>query len=222
MNQILIIGTTDSIILASVVTEVVPVVFYLLFQKKNKDNSLRVIFYLLIINFFNDLYGVYRLFQLKPNILNFNFYILIETLFIYVFYRKILSDHFIKHVLSAISIIFVAFWLFEFISFGQSRFLYYCVTYENIFIILFAIYFYYEKIFLLNNALIYNNIKFWTVAAFFVNAAGTFFLLLYIPTLPTRDQAAYYILSNIFTIIRTILLCIAMLMNNDNSKNKSL
>ncbi|MGI8634590.1 MAG: hypothetical protein ACR2KZ_04220, partial [Segetibacter sp.] len=70
----------------------------------------------------------------------------------------------------------------------------------------------------LNNALIYNNIKFWTVAAFFVNAAGTFFLLLYIPTLPTRDQAAYYILSYIFTTIRTILLCIAMLMNNDNSK----
>jgi hypothetical protein len=218
LNQILIIGTTLSIILASVVTEVIPVAFYLLFQKKNKDNSLRVIFYLLIINFINDLYGFYRLWQLKSNIVNFNCYVLIETLFIYVFYRKILSNHFIKRVLSATTIVFVAFWLFEFITVGPTHPLYYCVTYENIFIISFAIYFYYEKIFLVSDALIYNNTKFWTVSAFFVNAAGTFFLLLYIPTLPTQDQAAYYILNYIFTIIRTILLCIAMLMNNENSK----
>jgi hypothetical protein len=217
LNQILIISSTNSIIFTSVFTEIVPVIFYLIFQEKYKDKSLRVIFYLLIINFINDLYGIYRLSHLEPNFLSFNIYLFIETVFLYVFYRKILSESFIKPVLSTIVSLFVAFWLFEFIQVGQKDFLYYGVTYENIFIILFAIYFYYEKIFLLNDSLIYTDVKFWIVSAYFVNAAGTFFLLLYIPTLRSEDQGAYYILNYIFIIIRTILLCIAMPM-----KNKSL
>lgn len=221
LNQIPKISITKSIIFTSVFTEIIPVIFYLLFKKKYHDKSLRVIFYLLLINFATDLYGVYRLKQMQPNFLSFNIYIFIETAFLYAFYRNILSQSFVKPILSAVISFFVAFWLFEFIKVGQKDFLYYCVTYENIFIILFAIYFYYEKIFLLNDAFIYTDVKFWIVSAFFVNAAGTFFLLLYIPTLHSGEQEAYYILNYIFIIIRTILLCIAMLMRNNTLENKS-
>lgn len=221
MNQILIIGTTDSIILASVVTEVLPVTFYLLFQKKNRDNSLRVIFYLLIVNFFNDLYGFYKLRRVEENILTFNIYLLIETVTICIFFAKILSRSFIKPFLTTIISIFIALWLFQFIKVGQAEALWDCVNYENIFIMLVATYFYYEKIFLLNEPLIYDNTTFWVVSAFFLNAAGTFFLLLYISTLPSKeDQEGYYNLNYVFTILRTILLSIAMLMKNTSLDNQ--
>ncbi|HSU51602.1 MAG TPA: hypothetical protein VLJ41_13450 [Segetibacter sp.] len=84
-----------------------------------------------------------------------------------------------------------------------------------------ATYFYYEKIFLLNEPLIYDNTTFWVVSAFFLNAAGTFFLLLYISTLPSKeDQEGYYNLNYVFTILRTILLSIAMLMKNTSLDNQ--
>ena len=116
---------------------------------------------------------------------------------------------------------FLVFWIYEFIKGGQEKFLYSCVTFENIFILVFAIYYYYEKIFLLNKSFIYTNAKFWIVSAYFINTAGTFFLLLYIPALTAKGQLKFYALNYMFMIIRTILLCIAMFMKNDKLEKQS-
>jgi len=82
-----------------------------------------------------------------------------------------------------------------------------------------AIYFYYEEIFLLNKPFIYLNPNFWIVSAYFLNASGTFFLLLYIPDLNATGQLKYYALNYMFLIIRSILLSIAMCMP-DKDKQK--
>ncbi|MDQ6813677.1 MAG: hypothetical protein M3040_08075, partial [Bacteroidota bacterium] len=215
------ISLQDLILYSSVFTEILPVIFYLVIYTKNKDEGLRVIFYLLVINFLTDVYGIYSLIIVRTNFVSFNLYVLIETCTLYIFFRSIISDNFIKKVLSYLLLLFIGFWIFMFVKGGQKEFLYNCSTAENIFILVCAIYYYYEKIFLLNQSFIYTNSRFWVVSAYFINASGTFFLVLYIPDLNAAKQLKYYVLYYMFLIIRSILLSIAMFMkNNDEQKQK--
>ncbi|WP_147203966.1 hypothetical protein [Segetibacter aerophilus] len=170
----------------------------------------------MIINLIVDLYGIYLLWTHKPNSYSFNIYTLIETVFLCVFYRKIIPNNIVKTLLLAFIAFFTVFWFIEIFIYTPKEFLWICVTVENIFIMATAIYYYYEQIFVLNKAFIYRYTNFWIVAAFFVNAAGTFFLLLYLSSLPPDVRENYYVINYLFTIIRSILLCIAFFRKNDN------
>ncbi|MCW3114203.1 MAG: hypothetical protein JWR18_2599, partial [Segetibacter sp.] len=59
LNQILKISLTNFILYTSVVTEILPVIFYLILHPQKKDESLRVIFFLLFVNLSTDVYGLY-------------------------------------------------------------------------------------------------------------------------------------------------------------------
>lgn len=219
MNQNLEISPINFILFASVTTEIVPVFFYLYFDKK-KDKSLRVIFLLLIANFITDIYSLYKLFKLDTNFVVFNIYLLIETFCLFLFYRNIIEEKKVKKVLSFIISAFVIFWVYAFANLGQKQFLYNCAAFENIFILAFAIYYYYDQIIKVNSPFIYMQTRFWVVSAYLVYIAGTFFLLLYIPSLNSKDQVRFYILNYVFVIIRTILISIAMFMKDNSEKTK--
>lgn len=214
MNQIYKINLPNIIIYFSVFTEIIPVIFYLLYSKN--DKRLRVIFFLLIINFLTDIYGIYSLANLKSNFISFNAYQLIETICISFFYKEILDYKYINKIITAIISLFFIFWIFEFIKLGKTEFLYNCITIENIFIIVFAVFYYIEQIIQLNKNDLYVSPQFWVVTAFFISAAGTFFLLLYIPSVDFKNQFKYYNFINyIFVIIRNILLAVAMFMKTN-------
>lgn len=151
----------------------------------------------------------------------YNVGILFEAVSIYCFFYLIIFNNFVKKSLLIIIFFFVVSWLFKFIKQGSGVFLYNSVTIENISILLLALYYYYEQIIKASPAYIYIEPRFWIVSAYLVYIAGTFFLLLYIPSLNTKDQLKYYVLNYVFVIIRTILLCVAMFMkNNDPGKQK--
>jgi hypothetical protein len=135
---------------------------------------------------------------------------------LFVFYRKIISNKVVKTFLSVFIAFFIVYWSVAFYRNTQKSFLYDCVTIENVFILVTAIYYYYEQIFVLNKAFIYRNATFWIVAAFFVNAAGTFFLLLYLSSFKLSVRENYYVINYLFIIIRTILLCIAFFRKNNS------
>lgn len=198
----------------------IPVIFYLFFDKK-KDKSLRVIFLLLIANFITDIYSLYQLFRLDTNFVAFNIYLLFETLCLFIFFRNIIKEKKVKKALSFIISVFVVFWIYDFAKFGRKEFLYNSVTFENIFILVFAIYYYYEQIIKSNSALIYTQTRFWVVSAYLVYISGTFFLLLYIPSLDSKQQVKFYLLNYLFIIIRTILLSIAMFMKDNNGQKEN-
>jgi hypothetical protein len=169
-----------------------------------------------MINIIVDLYGIYALWAHKPNSYSFNLYMLIETTCLCIFFRKIIANKVVKTLLIAFISLFAIFWFIEILIYTPKEFLWICVTVENILIMVAAIYYYYEQIFVLNKAFIYRNTRFWLVAAFFVNAAGTFFLLLYISSLKPSVRENYYAINYLFTIIRSILLCIAFYRKNNN------
>jgi hypothetical protein len=81
------------------------------------------------------------------------------------------------------------------------------------------IYYYYEQIVIINTAFIYAEPTFWIVTAFFIYIAGTFFLYLFIPSFDLVEQEKYYgIFNSIFTIIRTILISVAIFIRPGFSK----
>lgn len=184
------------------------------------DKSLWVIFFLLIISFSNDLYGLFLLKNNSKNYISFNIFILVETLLLDIYFFKILFFKLLKKIIFTTCIIFLLFWLFKFVIDGKKTFLYSCASLENITILAFAIFFYYEQIVKVNLAFIYKEVRFWIVSAYFIYIAGTFFLLLYFPSLNLIDLRNFYILNYIFIIIRTVLLSIAMCMNNDSNQKQ--
>ncbi len=93
-------------------------------------------------------------------------------------------------------------------------------TIENILILSAVIYFYYEQILKVSVLNIFSQPQFWVVTAYFIYFAGTFFLILYISSLNHKEQGQYYVMNYIFTIIRTILLSIAMLIGYEDDYKK--
>jgi hypothetical protein len=112
--------------------------------------------------------------------------------------------------------LFVAFWLLRFLKVGQIKFLDDVVIFEYISILLLALYYYFEQIIEVNSGILYFEQRFWIVSAYLVYVAGTFFLLLYLPSSSHEDSQTYYLINYPFVIIRTLLLTVAMFMENNN------
>lgn len=201
----------------SVFAEVLPVIFYLIFYKRINDKNLRVIFLLLISNIISDFYGLYNVAHTSNNFVSFNINILIETTGLYVFLYNILLNGVVKKIVFSLILFFIIFWIYEFFQKGRSGFLDTCTTLENISFLALAIYFYYEQLIKSSSAFIYQEPRFWVICAYLVYIAGTFFLILYIPSLNRDDALKYYLLNYVFILIRTILLSVAMFMKHNNS-----
>ena len=204
----------------SVFTEVLPVIFYLIFYKRIDDKSLRVIFFLLISNIVVDLYGLYRLTYDLNNFVSYNVNVLVETTALFIFLYQILQSKVVRKTIVFISVFFFVFWLYQFSAKGNRTFLDSCTTVENISFLAFALYYYYEQLIKGSSAFVYQEPRFWIITAYLIFIAGTFFLLLYLPSLSTKDQLKYYVLNYGFVLIRTILLSIAMFMKHNNSQKQ--
>ncbi len=216
----LYINIADTIRNISVLTEILPVTFYLFFKKRIFIKSLGTIILLSTLYFINDVYALYLLYyRHKSNFLFYNIVLLIETICLYYFFYLIIKDHFFKKILFFISIIFTVFWVFSFFKFGNKSYYWSCINFENISVLAIAIFYYYEQIIIINSAFIYAESVFWVVTAYLIYIAGTFFLYLYIPSFNSEEQKNYYdILNSIFTIIRTVLISVAIFIKPGFSK----
>ncbi len=193
----------------------------MIFKKRINDKSFRVIFFLLSFGFLCDLLSLYLQWQHKENFVIYNLLILIEGVSLGIFFYQILSAKLIKRLLLVIGFGFISYWLYNFFSVATGGYIESGVTIENICILAFAIYYYYEQIIKLNTTFIYSQPRFWVVSAYLIYIAGTFFLLLYLPSFSSKDQEKYYVLNYVFVIIRTILLSFAMVMKTDKPPSKT-
>jgi hypothetical protein len=215
LSQTIPISLDDIIRDISAYTEIIPVIFYLYFEERIKDKRLRVIFFLLFLGFITDLYGLFRVWDKENNFVVYNINLLLESIFIYTFFFKILNSSLAKKLLIAAGIILVAIWINMFSQGGNQDYLNTFQTLENISIFALSIYFFYEQIFKLNTPFVSNEPRFWVVAAYLIYSAGTFFLLLYLPSLSEENRETYYVLNYIFIIVRTIILSVAIFMKTD-------
>lgn len=220
MNQTLPIDLVHLITQLAVYTEILPVIFYFIFFKKNYNvKGLRVILFVIVIGFLVDIYGFYLNSVGQSNFLFYNLFVLLETISLLVFYHSILKGKFIRVFIYIASAIFIILWSYMFATRGDTKFLDSAVTIEYVLILIASIYFYFQII-KKPETPIFTSPHFWIISAYMLYIAGTFFLFLFLDTLPPKEQEKYYIVNFVFLLVKTILLSIAMFMKPPAQERK--
>lgn len=201
-------------------TEILPIIFYLFLRRKFSGKSLWVIFFLPTISFLNNIYSLYlRYYEHRSNFLFYNIEQLIETILLYYFFYLTIKNTVARKTIFFFSILYLILWIFSFYQFRDTKYFSSCTTFENMTVLALIIYYYYEQIIIINSAFIYAESTFWIVTAFFIYISGTFFLYLFISSFNLIEQRKYYdLLNSIFTIIRTLLISVAIFIQPDFTK----
>lgn len=198
-----------------------PVIFYLFHHKRLTDKGLWVIVFLLIIGFLADIYSLYLAINQSSNFKIYNWFILIETLLLLLYFYKILPSKahglFIISTATIFSLIYSRYYI---IVNGNRNYLDNFVVIENIIIIILSIVYFFKEISKPDNLDFQKKSQFWVVCSYLIYSAGTLFLFLYINTLPKSEQQNDYVLNYIFLIPKSILLSIAMFMKNTIPQRK--
>ncbi len=205
----------------SFITEALPVLLYLIFQKKIQDKVLRVIVFLILAGFAFDSYSTWE--TSRDNGANYsilNFFTLLETLTLCFFFSKILNSKKARLSTAVLGGLFTLIWILLKFKTSFNTFDDISIAIEAIIIICLSVYYLFEQISKPQSFFLYTHPRFWVVVAYFIYMAATFFLFLFLNSLTPQEQDKYLVLNSIFLIIKTIFLSIAMLMKNTPPKPK--
>jgi hypothetical protein len=166
------------------------------------------------------LFSLYLETRNRLNEIYFNINILIEGVFLFIFFYLIQQHARIKKIILVAMSLFITYWVFRFTKALPRTPLFSCIIFEDFFILILAIYYFYFNIVKINSIFVYRQPIFWVVSAYLIYVAGTFFLALYYPHLSLNERYLYNLLNSMFIIVRTILLSIAMFMKTYNPRRQ--
>lgn len=197
-------------------SDLLPLAFFLLFKKNNKEKSLRVIFYYVLYCIINEAIGYYFYeIRFKNIFIVFAVYTVVEFSFFCLFYYYAMPSGAIKKAVLPIWSLFFTFSCIDFFLINQMN-AFDSITsgVESIFIILLCIYYLAVQLKGSNNLFVYSTSNFWIVITFLIYLSGTFFLYIMTENM-IKDRAfriQYLIINSSFNILKNVLLSIAMLM----------
>lgn len=199
--------------------------FYLLFKRKSKQKSLRVILFYILYCIFNEASSFYLQNIHSQNVIYlFAIFTLVEYSFFCYFIYSVLPKNYLK---KGVPVFWIGYLIFAFIDYfyfskGQE-FDSFAIGVESIIIILLCIGYLFIQLRRSTTLLVNSTFDFWVIIAFLIYFAGTFFL--YIMTESMREsisfQIQYTIINISFNILKNILLCVAMTMKLNNHQKVS-
>lgn len=149
-------------------------------------------------------------------------FLLIEfTLISFVFYYNI-RNRILKQVIRFTPILFAAFSFYDYSITPGNDFSYQPLAAECLILLVYLIYFFYEKIQINTSVPIYQTKIFWIAVAFIIYSSGNFFLFLYSNN-PVKDEEYFFqytIIYSTFAILKNIALCTGILINQPDENNK--
>jgi hypothetical protein len=180
------------------------------FLKKNEKRGLWVVFVYCIISFITDLVAK-RLAHHIPPFYLYSFFSLVEytlfALFLFLTYKQ----KTFKNILLVLSLIFYAVILSnlfrnntEMGSFDSPS-----ASLEAVLIIVYSILYLFEQVKDPSIFYIYYLKKFWIVLAFLIYFSSTLFLFLYATTFARPEAGTYWVINNIFDIIKNLLFVVS-------------
>ena len=214
MNKIITISNILTYI--TFLSELVPLIFCLLFFKKTKAKGLRVFFiYCIFLSIFSVL-GSFTLFNQSSK---YNYFIVVRlyTIVEYALFSILLSKFIyglkVKKVLVLSIIPFFTFATLNWFLY-KDTFSEYPLLIEFIFFILAIIYFFYEKMKSSSLLPIYNSIHFWICVGLFVYFTGNFFYILlveYSTQASAEVKNQLKLIYSVVTITKNLLLGLSLL-----------
>jgi len=192
-------------------TEILPIIFYLIFLKRNRGEGLWLIFLYSLLSLLTEL-----LFQILQRQIIYSLFTIVEfTLFSLFFYISLKEKRF-KYIPIIGALIF---YIVAISNFTNKKFDSLSVSLESILIIPYCILLLYEEIKDPNTIFVYYNKKFWVTIAFFLYFSATLFLYIYYSTLSAEQRSNYWLINNFFEILKNILLSIAFIMKKSDQRS---
>ena len=192
-------------------SQILPVIFYLSFIKRNKHEGLQVVFfYCLASIIFEYLFVVLRD-KIDSFYLFASFTIIEYSLFSIFLFLSFPSKR-LRIIPIIGSLIFYTIAIVNFQLKRSQTFDSLAASVESILIIIYSIIFLYGQITDPTVIFVYHKKKFWIVIAFFIYFSSTLFLFLYAATFTLQQNRTYWIINNTFDIVKNILFCIAFSM----------
>jgi hypothetical protein len=205
----------------SQVLGVLPIIFFLLFLKRNKKGGYWVVFLYCVLSFFFDqLYTIVRTRDYAIYI--FSSFTFIEYSLFSLFVFLSLKEKVFKYILVFCSLIF---YLISFLTFSGKRsesFDSLSASFEASLLIIYSIFFLYEQIRDPEIFYIYYLKKFWIIIAFLLYFSSTLFLFIYAATFTSQEHRNYWGINNIFDMLKTVLFTISFAMKNDKKQEFAL
>jgi hypothetical protein len=85
---------------------------------------------------------------------------------------------------------------------------------ETIIILVFSYYYLYERTNDTSTLYIYSTYDFWVVIGMVIYLSCSFFVYLFIASIPTNEQKLYWDITNVFGVIKNVLFTIAVIINS--------
>lgn len=128
----------------------------------------------------------------------------------------------LKKIILGITIIFILFSVRDYLISDKDKFNFMPLVAECLILLVYVIYFFYEKIQINTFIPIYQTNIFWIVVAFTLYCSGNFFLFLYSKNATNNDEFRfqYTLIYSTFTILKNILLCIGILIKQPKENSK--
>jgi hypothetical protein len=163
---------------------------------------------LIPVIFFKYVYisNVYRLLFLR-------FFLIMEFSALSLIFYYTIKQNTLRKIIFIIPFIFSAFSIYDYILSDKDKFSYIPLAGECLILLIYIIYFFYEKIQISTNIPIYQTNMFWIAVAFTLYCSGNFFLFLYSNNAIKNEQYffQYTLIYSTFTIIKNTLLCIGIM-----------
>jgi hypothetical protein len=192
-------------------SEILPIIFYVSFAKRNKHKGLWVIFLYTLISLLTEFLFAPLKHTINPFYLYGSFTVCEYTLFTLFLYLSI-QDKRLRLIPIIGSLIFYTIATVNFIGKPSEKFDSLSASLEGILIIIYSIIFLYQQIKDPAVVYVYYSKKFWVVIAFFLYFSSTLFLFIYAATLTNQEYKSYWYINDIFDIIKDLFFCIAFAM----------
>jgi len=196
-------------------SETIPLLFCIIFFKKINHKTLKVFF---IYTFFLALFSIASIVSIYFN-KNLIVYIGLLKLFsvfefclfsLFVYYS--LENKFLKKIILILNVPFLSIHAISWLLFKNEYYIY-PFLFEFLIFIIFIIYFFYEKMKLVNKNPIYNNTEFWIFVGIFMFFSGNFFYLLFSNSNYSKQfKYQLQIVVSIVTIIKNVIFSLSFLL----------
>ncbi len=204
-------------------SEILPFFFCLLFFKKINSKEIKVFFVyktlavlLLAISFIT---------KFKYTSIVVSIQVLLDFVVLSLMYFYIIKSLVVKKLIIFSIFLFVPYWIYNFLKFilPEFQFDFLTVAVESLFFTFIIIFYFYEVMKYNFTIPLFKLPSFWVSVAFLIFFSGSFFLFLYSKTMfnsPGFDAVLYTFIISIITIIKNILLCVALFANKNLVLNK--
>lgn len=196
-----------------------PIIIFLLFLNRNKDDKLWVIFLYTILSLITDYsYNIIGTSK-KIEFYIYSFFTVIEFSLGAIFLYFNINSNLFKKILIFCSGLFFVISIYNLFQQEFENFDSLTASVECILIIFFSILFLYDQIKEPELTFISSSKKFWIIVAFFLYLSSTLFLFIYASKLTKHEMSYYWKINFVFNILKNVLFSIAFLMKNNTNNS---